>query len=223
MSEDDSVNGPGAGGGDTTDITTPIDDDFMSIEFVEHTDSPEKTSAAQEAVRPAVAAPRPITQPEQAQQQAADEEMVNEIEDKLLRARAEFENYRKRVERDRDEQKKSAARGLIQDLLPVMDNMDLALQHVPQGCEEHWAKGVAIVLQQFHAAMEKAGLQKIEAAGAVFDPAIHEAIATVCDETLPHNQVVDVSQNGYTLWGKLLKPAKVRVNFTKKSNGGPDA
>ena len=137
--------------------------------------------------------------------------------DRALRARAELENYKKRVARDRAETQRFAAEQLVRDLLPIVDNLERAVEHAESGGNgQPLVEGVKIVLKSALDALERHGVTRIDAAGQRFDPAFHEAIIQVPDATREPNQVVRQFQPGYRLHERLLRPAQVSV-----STGGP--
>jgi molecular chaperone GrpE len=142
---------------------------------------------------------------------------LEEARDLLRRKHAEFENYRKRVERERKEFVAYATSELVLEVLPVVDNLERALessqagQSGESGSESQIREGVAIIYRQFKDILKKAGLREVDALGEEFDPHVHEAVAQV--ETTEHRQgeIVDVLQKGYFLRDRLLRPAMVRV------------
>lgn len=131
--------------------------------------------------------------------------------DQLLRARAEFDNYRKRVSRESEALRQRAAEALVQDLLPAVDNLELALKYKDQ---DHAAlsEGVAMVTRQFQDALGRHGVAAIESTGRPFDPTLHEALAQVPSECVPKDSVVQEFQRGYVLGGRVLRPSKVTVS-----------
>ena len=137
------------------------------------------------------------------------------LSDQLLRARAEFDNYRKRVARDNERMRQLAAGDLIKNLLPIADNLDLALQHVSDP-DDSLAQGVGMVLNQFSEALQQAGLEVIAAEGEVFDPNIHEAMLQEESNDVPAGSVLREFQRGYRLGDLVLRPTKVVV-----SSGSP--
>jgi molecular chaperone GrpE len=149
-----------------------------------------------------------------AERDAAAEEAAS-LSDQLLRARAEFDNYRKRVARDNVRMKQLAAGDLIKNLLPIADNLDLALQHVSDP-DDSLAQGVGMVLNQFSEALQQAGLEIIAAEGEVFDPNIHEAMLQEESDDVPAGSVLREFQRGYRLGDLVLRPSKVVV-----SSGSP--
>lgn len=135
----------------------------------------------------------------------------DELQDQLLRARAEYENARKRMLRDMDRVRRTAAETLITDLLPVLDHLALALQHADD-VSGGFAEGVEMVLKQFCETLSKHGVQPIPAEGQPFDPNVHEAMMQRPSEEVEAGMVLDEFQKGYTLGGVVLRPAKVIVS-----------
>ncbi|MCE5231186.1 nucleotide exchange factor GrpE [bacterium] len=138
------------------------------------------------------------------------QELAAKLQDQLLRTAAEFENFRKRTRRDMQQNIESANRDLLEAVLPVLDNFGRALAN-PGSSVEALHDGLQMVDKQLIDTLGRFGLQKIEALGQPFDPNLHEAIATDASEEYPDNHVIEVLQDGYTLNGRLLRPAMVRV------------
>jgi len=134
---------------------------------------------------------------------------ANRYEDLYLRTRADFENYRKRIERERVEERSRAAAGLVEELLPVLDSLERALGGTQEG--DPFRDGVALIHRQMKDTLARAGLEPIEALGAMFDPIYHDAVATEQRDDLEPNQVIDVIQPGYLFQGRVLRHALVRV------------
>ena len=136
------------------------------------------------------------------------------LQDRLLRRQAEFENYKKRVERERSEHIQSATVELIRELLGVLDSFDLAIRNAAsQGSAgEDMLRGLDLVYKQLLDTLGRFGLKVIEAKGQPFDPNFHQAISTVPSDDVPENTVVEEFRRGYTLNGKLLRAAMVAVS-----------
>jgi len=140
----------------------------------------------------------------EAQTQAAD------FKDGWQRARAEFDNYRKRIERENSLVYQNASGNVIKRFLPIMDDLERALQARP--ADLPWAAGIDLIYRKLQSILDSEGVKRIEAEGQAFDPNFHEAISQEqCDE-LPSGHVVAVVQNGYMLGEKVLRPAMVRVS-----------
>jgi molecular chaperone GrpE len=125
------------------------------------------------------------------------------------RAVAEFQNYKKRIERDREVEKASMKGDLVKRVLPVLDDLERALQNRP--AEDAWANGIDLIKHKLQAILEAEGIQRIEAEGAVFDPNFHEAISYEPADGVESGRVIAVVQNGYMLGERVLRPAMVRV------------
>lgn len=133
------------------------------------------------------------------------------LQDRLLRTAAEFDNYRKRVDRERREQSESAAAGLLVELLPVVDNLERALQ-APSGPEAAgYRAGVELILRQLLDMLRKRGVTPIEALGADFDPRFHQAVSQETSDAHRDGEVMEELQRGYMLGERLLRPAMVKV------------
>jgi len=129
----------------------------------------------------------------------------------LLRARADFDNYRKRMAREAEQTRKKAAENLIRELLPVVDNLERALDHA-EDRGSGLAQGVDMVLKQFAAVLQSKGLDPIPAAGEPFDPNVHEALAHQPSEEIDADTVIEEYQRGYRLGDFVLRPSKVVVS-----------
>ena len=133
------------------------------------------------------------------------------LKDQMLRARAEFENYRKRTARDQERFRATATESVVHDLLPVMDNLELALKH-SSGDSGQVIQGVEMVLKQMREALESHGLKLIPAHGERFDPNIHEAVGHEPSESVPLDHVLEEYQRGYFLGDMVLRPSRVLVS-----------
>lgn len=140
---------------------------------------------------------------------------VAEMRERYMRTLADFENYRKRADREKADFYKYAMAGVVKDLLPVLDNFDRALEHAEEGDDFH--KGVLLIYKQLFEMLMKHGLRTIEESGVRFDPNIHEAVVREEDESVPSHTVSAVLQKGYFLHDRLLRPAMVKVAV-----GGPE-
>lgn len=129
----------------------------------------------------------------------------------MMRRQADFENFRKRTERDRSEESKRGVERLVLDLIPVIDAFDRALQAHDDPRYEEYRKGITLIRKQLWDAIAKHGVLPIEAAGKIFDPHHHQAIERVESEEYPDGTVVAVFQDGYMFNGRVLRPAIVRV------------
>lgn len=136
--------------------------------------------------------------------------------DKLLRRQAEFENYRKRVERERAELYQHGREDVLLQFLPVVDNFERALSSLEEseGDAEALRRGVELIHKQFSDALTKLGLETVEAVGHTFDPHVHEAVTTEATDKHKENTVIEEFQRGYKIGDRLLRPAKVKVAST---------
>lgn len=135
-----------------------------------------------------------------------------EAEERVLRAYAELDNYRKRANRLLQEETKYAPLSLMRDLLPVVDNLERAIQAAEQsGGSAGLLEGVKMVAQQVHSVLERHHCKRIEAKGQPFDPHVHEAITQIPSQELPAGTVADVALTGYQLHDRIVRPAQVLV------------
>ena len=136
---------------------------------------------------------------------------LDEMRDRWLRKTAEFDNYRKRIERERREQSDQAIVDLLEALLPVVDDFDRALT-VEAGPEaDAYRKGVELIHAKLHDVLKKRGVRPIDALGADFDPNIHQAVMHEASPDHRDGEVIGELQKGYMLGDKLLRPAMVKV------------
>lgn len=139
--------------------------------------------------------------------------------DKYLRAVADLENFRKRGKRDLDDARAEARTRVLKEMLPVVDNLERAVEHAEKQGDAAAAiiDGVRLVLRQFLSAFEKVDVTPVDAAGQPFDPNVHEAISQLETDDAPPGTVVQVLQRGYRLGDRLLRPALVVVAKPRSS------
>lgn len=144
--------------------------------------------------------------------ESVQEELAKE-RDQHLRLRAEFDNYRRRTRREMDEIRATASEGLALELLPVLDNLERAVQaaNVQDNAAKALADGVQMVLKQFLATLEKVGVVPIDAVGQPFDPTLHEAVFEEESDEFPDGHVIEEMQRGYRLNEKVIRPSMVKV------------
>ena len=131
------------------------------------------------------------------------------LNDKYLRICAEYDNFRRRSQKEKDNLYGEIRANAVQQFLPVYDNLERALK---QGTEdEAYRKGVEMIMTQFCATLEKLGVKKIESLGKTFDPAFHNAVMHVDDEEQGENVIVEVFQEGFTIGEKVIRFAMVKV------------
>lgn len=131
--------------------------------------------------------------------------------DRALRTLAEFDNYRRRTERDREESQRRGRADVLRELLEVADNFDRALAHAGDGVPESFLEGMRLVARGLHDLLDRKGVARIEAEGKPFDPEVHEALGALPTDGAEPNTVIQVIQPGYLLDDRVLRPAKVLV------------
>ncbi|MBN1312577.1 MAG: nucleotide exchange factor GrpE [Anaerolineae bacterium] len=128
------------------------------------------------------------------------------------RARADLENYRKRITRERKEWEAMIKGEIILNLLPALDDFDLALENLPEDVAEHdWVGGIVLVHRKLHGQLEAMDLSEIEAMGQTFDPELHEAVTHEKSDSHQPNEIIGVMRKGYRLGDKVIRAAMVRV------------
>ena len=137
------------------------------------------------------------------------EAKILEYKDGWARAQADFQNYKKRMERDNELMYASMKGDIIKKVLPALDDLERALQNRPT--DDAWANGIELVVRKFQTIMENEGLKRIEAKGTAFDPNFHEAISNEPSDKVESGHVIEVVQNGYMLGERVIRPALVRV------------
>ncbi len=171
--------------------------------------SPESPAPGPEAVRP----PAPAGRLEEEQERALlAEEETGRLREALLRKVADFENLKKRAERDRNDYVKFALSETMRDLLGVIDNLERALSHASSAGSEDFRAGVDMIARQLSEVVRKYGVTEIPALGTPFDPQFHEAVMRGDSADVPPGTVIEVFQKGYVLNDRLLRPAMVKVS-----------
>jgi molecular chaperone GrpE len=194
------------------DDTYIIEDTGESIEEIER----EMHEAAQEALEEEVTDNGPVSV--SADTPATDDGLRaenQELKNRYLRTLADFDNLRKRTEREKTDFFRYATAAVLKDVLPVLDNFDRALEHSEEGDDFH--KGVEMIYKQLQDVLYKHGLRPIDESGVHFDPNFHEAVVREEDPSVPSHTVTAILQKGYFLHDRLLRPALVKVAV-----GGPD-
>ncbi len=138
----------------------------------------------------------------------AEQEIAN-LKDQILRQRAEFENFRRRVTKEKEELREYASIETIQPLLAIVDDFERAL--AVECVDANFAKGMDLIYQRLTDALKKIGVEQLEVVGTAFDPNLHHAIDLVKTADVPENTVLEALQAGYTFKGKLIRPAIVKV------------
>ncbi len=182
------------------DLIQCPDDDTQAAEDVA-TDAGEQSGAAGAAAGAA------------ADEATCSKKVYDELLDRHARLQADFDNFRKRLDRERKHYQEIAVEHLVADILPILDNLDLALRHARgDGSNETIVAGIDMVQRQFLGVMDRHGLKRIVAIGLPFDPNYHEAIARVEDDSLPDGTVAEEFQGGYLLGTKVIRPSRVSVS-----------
>jgi len=135
----------------------------------------------------------------------------DEFRDLLLRKSAEFENYRKRMDRDRQSLSDAAAASMLEELLPLVDALERALKVEPGADVGSYRRGVELILGKLNDILRKRGVRPIEALGAEFDPYYHQAVAHEHVEGRREGEIVEEFRRGYMLGDRLLRPSMVKV------------
>ncbi|MHB1294906.1 MAG: nucleotide exchange factor GrpE [Anaerolineae bacterium] len=138
---------------------------------------------------------------------------ADEFQDKYLRSVAEFANFRKRQDRERQQQTARITMDVLARLLPVLDDLKRALEHAPaESANKEWVTGVAMIERKLQGLLEDYGVQKIEAVGKPFDPNYHSALLQADSDEFPEGIVLEELQSGYLLGNQVLRPTTVKVS-----------
>ena len=132
-----------------------------------------------------------------------------EVYDRLLRRQADFDNFRKRVERDRSDFLQYAGMEFIREILPVLDDFERALK--VESADTTYARGVELIYNRLYEALKKMGLEPMDTVGKAFDPNLHQAVERVQTDDVPDQTILEEFQKGYNFKGRLLRPAMVKV------------
>jgi len=178
-------------------------DDKIEIEFVD-VDEPEP----ERQPTPVDAAPAEGADGDELRRVKAE---IDHLREMYLRKLAEFDNYRKRIDRERQELRRTAAEGLVSELLPVLDNFERAVQHAEESEPAAFREGVAMIARQFADILQRSGLETIDPTGQRFDPELHEAVQRIEGSEYAPGSIVGVFSRGYLFGGRLIRPAMVAV------------
>ncbi|GGB28981.1 nucleotide exchange factor GrpE [Virgibacillus dakarensis] len=143
------------------------------------------------------------------------ERLKQEKEDmyqKLLRNQAEFENFKKRSQKEKEKERKYKSQDLVNELLPALDNFERALSQEVTEANKSFVEGITMVYNQLKDALKSQGVEEIEATGKPFDPNLHHAVMQIEDSELDSNSVTEELQKGYMLKDRVIRPAMVKVN-----------
>jgi len=151
----------------------------------------------------------------------ADAEKAAEFADKILRLQADFENTRKRMDRDKQEFVKFANEGIILELLNILDDLErtVNLAETHKENSEVFLKGIEMILAHLYEMLKEYGVKAIESEGKIFDPNCHEALMQVANQDLPEHTIVEELQKGYKLNDRVIRTAKVKVSKKEEKNG----
>lgn len=140
------------------------------------------------------------------------EELKNEFDNRYKRLQADFDNFRRRTNQEKEQLSGFVKGNVLADLLPVLDNFERAVQSPAEGDAKTFLDGFVMIHQNLMATLQKHGLEPIEAVGQPFDPNLHQAIMRVETDEYPEDTVVEVLQTGYTVDGRCIRPAMVKVS-----------
>src|ERR1043166_7929588 len=171
----------------------------------------------QENAEPLVQMEASTVTPEQLEELKQRATKADENWDRLLRTTADFDNYKKRALREKQEAIKFANESLLEKLIPVLDAFDMALAATRNGKSDEMQSlqtGISMVHQQLKSVLVDAGLEEVDASGKAFDPNLHEAVSQKETDEVPEGQVVEQMRKGYKLRDRLLRPATVVVAKT---------
>ena len=169
-------------------------------EVKEESTAPEAEDIKEEAAEPAE---------ETVVEEVTIDPILAALNDKYLRICAEYDNFRKRSQKEKEALYKDVKADTLKSFLPVYDNLLRALAQPTE--DAAYAKGVEMIMAQFNTTMEKLGVEKIESLGQSFDPAFHNAVMHVDDETKGENEIVEVFQEGFKMGDKVIRFAMVKV------------
>lgn len=138
---------------------------------------------------------------------------VEETQQRFVRAQADFDNFRRRTQKEKEELAKYASMKLVTELVPVIDNFERAMATVPEGTEsESFSKGIQMIFRQLETVLNNEGLTAMDTVGQPFNPEFHQAIMQVESDEYEEGTVVEEVQKGYMLKDKVLRPAMVKVS-----------
>lgn len=197
--------------GDTAQAADPAPDDDREEAGGDDEGGDDETEPEELSVSDLIAAGK--VPPKVVEFLEAEQERARAAQERMLRALAETENVRRRLARQKDEAVKHANDGLLKELLPVLDNFELSLQHSDTENAERLREGVELILRQWYKVFEKIGAKPIEAAvGTSFDPSVHEAVMQDNDVDLPQGRISKILQTGFLYHERLLRPTMVAVS-----------
>ncbi len=158
------------------------------------------------------AAAGPAQQPQSDPRAAELESQLEDVRNRHLRLAADFENFKKRARQEQTDTIQYASGRVVESLLPIIDDLERAVEHAPSGVDPGWLKGVELTLQKLRDVLEAHGVTSVESVGSKFDPALHEAIGSEESSDHPEDTVVTELRKGYRLRDRVLRPALVKVS-----------
>lgn len=203
----DRPNGGSPPGEENDDIKSVIDEAVEAVEAVARRREQDEVD-----LDPAVATGLAAGNDAPSAEMDRLQEEVGNLRDRLLRTLADFDNFRKRAERERDEQRRYAGTEVLRDVLPVVDNLERALES--NGDNDEMTEGVELILRQVLDMLRRHGVVRVEAQGQAFDPGVHEAVSRQESEEVDVPTVSEELQAGYVLKDRLLRPAMVVVTVS---------
>jgi molecular chaperone GrpE len=172
----------------------------------------EEAASMEEDLENAGLDPSILTPDHAPEEKGETETQIAQLQEKLLRLQADFDNYRKRITREKEDSIRFANEGLLEQLLPVIDNFELGLSAAETATDaKSIAQGMQMVKSQLKRFLEDCGVQEINATGSIFDPNLHEAVSQEISHDQPEGTVLTQRRKGYRLRDRLLRPAIVVV------------
>lgn len=160
---------------------------------------------------------------QEVQQKPSVSSGTDELNSKYLRLYADFENYRKRVNKDKEDLVRYGNESLLYELLPAIDNLELALKHASDEVNSGLVQGVEVTLKELQRTLEKFGLSRIEAAGKPFDPTVHHAMSQIERDDMDEKLIAEEFRAGYRYRDKVLRPSLVAVSIKVQKQQNDDA
>ncbi len=180
---------------------------FANLRIVSSEDTRTNTPDVSESSPTEITATDPVDLSAECERLRAE---VADLQDRMLRRQAEFENFRRRNERDRSDFLEYAGMEFVRELLPILDDFERARK--TECSDESYRKGIELIYQRLQDALKKMGLEPIDVApGTEFDPNLHQAVVRLETEEAPDHAILEEFQRGYNFKGKLLRPAMVKV------------
>ncbi|OGF66988.1 MAG: nucleotide exchange factor GrpE [Candidatus Fischerbacteria bacterium RBG_13_37_8] len=214
MEEEKDVKQNNSNNNDNSDSTDDVEIkfDFLDDDIEETSEEQEEETVDKDELLPILLQQEEIENLKKQLEEVMREK--DELYDRLLRKLADFNNYRKRIEKEKQEYYNFATANLMRDILPVVDNFEKAIAQF-ENHDDPSFKGIELICRQLEDILRKHGVHAIESNGKPFDPAFHEAVGTGEVEEIDDNIILEEYQKGYMMHDKLLRPSMVRVNVKK--------